>query len=410
MGDSLWAQLRSGLEQKPPASIRLNPLKTVGRWTCHGDSIPWCAGGRYLAGRPAFTFDPLLHAGLYYVQEASSMFLSHVLRTFVKEPVMMLDLCAAPGGKTTCAASALPEGSELWSNEPDRRRAAVLAENVVKYGAPFVTVTNNVAADYASAGMQFDVVLTDVPCSGEGMFRKDSGAIAEWSTEKVASCAALQRSILADIWPCLRPGGLLIYSTCTFNAHEDEENVEWIARELGADVLEIPVESSWHITGSLSGSIPVCRFLPGVSRGEGLFMAALRKRRAGSEAPKAHGKSHGLHVIAGGVGEPQRKCKNVIPDVSQALMISSKRGEYPFVDTDYSTAIAYLRREAVTLPADAPRGIVTVCYRGEPLGYAKNIGNRANNLYPQEWRIKSTHLPAEIPEVLIEAAPSGTVR
>lgn len=280
MGEDRFGAFLEGMKQPAPVSIRLNPLKAQGLRPCANmqpQQVEWCKQGWYLNARPQFTFDPLFHAGVYYVQEASSMFLDHVLRSFVHQPVSMLDLCAAPGGKTTCAFSALPEGSRLMSNEPLHARAQILKENVIKFGSPDIIVTNNYAADYARTPLMFDVILTDVPCSGEGMFRKDADAIGEWSSQNVEKCQRLQREIVADIWPCLRPGGLLIYSTCTFNRFEDEDNIAWISQELGAEALEIPVESGWNVVGPLTGNLPVCRFIPGITRGEGLFMAALRK-------------------------------------------------------------------------------------------------------------------------------------
>lgn len=401
MGEDLYADLLKGLDEPSPVSIRLNPFKADGiRATeIRGllgvksiEQVPWCSNGFYLSERPAFTFDPLLHAGVYYVQEASSMFLDFVIRQLVNEPVTMLDLCAAPGGKTTCAMSALPTGSKVFSNEPIKTRASILAENVMKFGHPDITVTNNYARDYRKAGLTFDVILTDVPCSGEGMFRKDPNAVSEWSGQNVESCWRLQRSIVEDIWPCLRPGGLLIYSTCTFNVKEDEDNVRWIADEFGAEPISLEgINDEWNITGALRGNIPVYRFIPGRTRGEGLFMAILRKKDnddclGGKQNLKI------LHILSHGINPPIQKGKKTIPDVSLALTVNQEENKYPKVNVDYPTAIKYLRREAITLPADSPRGIVTIGYKGIGLGFANNLGNRANNLYPQEWRIKTTHV------------------
>lgn len=396
MGTNLYQVLEKGLQDEAPVSIRLNPFK------CCPDkvSVPlmdgkvaWCDAGCYLRERPNFTFDPLLHAGLYYVQEASSMFLHHVLRHLVKEPVLMLDLCAAPGGKSTAAMSALPQGSVLFSNEPMRTRAQILNENILKFGHPDIFVSNNYAHDYARTPLQFDVILTDVPCSGEGMFRKDEGAIAEWSLRNVQQCRDLQRQIVEEVWPCLKPGGFLIYSTCTFNAHENEENVNWIATELGAHGIEIPVEDSWGITGELTGSLPVCRFIPGKTRGEGLFMAVLQKPGelvSGFHLPE---RLNGLHLLSHGIMPDTVKGKNLIPDISKALSILKDKDQYPKVEVSYAQAISFLRKEAVNLPDGTPLGFVLLTYQGVPIGFEKNIGNRANNLYPQEWRIKSTHIP-----------------
>ena len=229
-GDNLYHTFLKGLGETAPVSIRLNPFKLAeGTHKVNPElnpqPIPWCKEGYWLDTRPNFTFDPLLHAGAYYVQEASSMFLSHVLQHLVKQPVMALDLSAAPGGKTTCARASLPAGSFLFSNEPIGKRAQILAENVQKFGHEGVAVTNNYPRDYKKTKLVFDVIIADVPCSGEGMFRKDPQSIEEWSLQNVENCWQLQRSIIADIWDNLKPGGILIYSTCTFNAHEDEENI-----------------------------------------------------------------------------------------------------------------------------------------------------------------------------------------
>lgn len=283
MGDELWTLLAQGLCSEAPVSIRLNPWKCrEGMWTAvdAADCVAWCSSGYYLNSRPNFTFDPMLHAGMYYVQEASSMFLDLVLRQYVTgRAVRMLDMCAAPGGKSTVARAALPAGSLLVSNEPMRTRAQILAENIQKFGHPDVIVTNNYPQEISRSGLMFDIILTDVPCSGEGMFRKDPVAINEWSPQNVEKCRRLQREIVAEAWQCLRPGGLLVYSTCTFNTKEDEDNVSYICEELGAEVLPVDIDGDWKITGSLLNGFdkPVYRFLPGLTRGEGLFMAVLRK-------------------------------------------------------------------------------------------------------------------------------------
>lgn len=412
MGASRFSILQDALGEEPRASIRLNPFKVDADkvWPQGADAVPWCRYGAQLKSRPEFTLDPLLHAGLYYVQESSSMFLDHVLRTLVHQPVRMLDLCAAPGGKTTCAMAALPQGSTLYSNEPVKKRANVLAENVIKFGHPDVVVTNNYAGDYQKAGFMFDVILADVPCSGEGMFRKDAMAVEEWSPSKVEQCQRLQREIVSDIWPCLQPGGILVYSTCTFNEHENEENALWIAHELGADFVEIPIEADWHITPSLMGDLPAYRFIPGFVQGEGLFLTVLRKHgesnrsRLSATKPKS---TRGLRVLCHGVAPDIQKGKNSIPDITRALMTNgawsspnSMVWKGPLVDVDYISAINFLRHEAITLPLTAPLGIVQVRWRGYALGFAKNIGNRANNLYPPAWKIKTTHLRATPPETL----------
>lgn len=374
MGEERFNRYLEAFNEEPPVSIRMN---TKYQGQVKGASVPWCEEGYYLEGRPPFTFDPLFHAGCYYVQEASSMFITHVLRQFVKQPVAMLDLCAAPGGKSTAAISVLPEGSTLVSNEPIPTRAQILLENITKWDWPSCTVTNQYPRDFRKAKTQFDVILCDVPCSGEGMFRKDPNSISEWSLQNVEKCWRLQREIVADAWACMNPGGLLIYSTCTFNIKENEENVRWIMEEYEAEILEVPTEPSWRITGSLleGFNAPVYRFIPGITRGEGLFMAVLRKKNPAGRG--SMNKRQQIHLFRPPLTPPE-----------------SGR-ETPPIDIPYQEALKYLRGEALVLPPDTPRGLVTITYKGIPLGPAKNIGNRANNLYPKPWRIKTTHLPLE---------------
>ena len=230
------------LTRDPVGSIRLNPQSAAqGHSFPQSERVPWCETGYYLAERPLFTLDPLFHAGAYYVQEAASMLLEQVMKQHLgEEPVALLDLSAAPGGKSTHARALLPEGSLLVSNEVMKARAQVLAENLTKWGHPDVVVTRSDPSDYGQLTEAFDVILTDVPCSGEGMFRKDEGAVADWSLENVELCSQRQRRIVADVWPALKGGRLLIYSTCTYNRKEDEENVAWICSELGGEAL--PVE------------------------------------------------------------------------------------------------------------------------------------------------------------------------
>lgn len=460
LGEETYHALETALRAEAPVSIRVNLTKQEAEVA--GERVPWSSSGVYLPQRPTFTFDPLFHAGCYYVQEASSMFVEQVLRTYVKEPVIMLDLCAAPGGKSTHARSVLPEGSLLVANEVMRNRSQILAENLIKWGDAEVIVTNNDPADFNALTNTFDVILTDVPCSGEGMFRKDPVAVDEWSVDNVQLCWQRQRRILADIWSALKPGGLLIYSTCTYNKEEDEENVVWIARELGAEILEVPVSSEWGITGNLIGEdFPVYRFLPHKTQGEGFFLAVLRKNflscrserseismavRDGREKVKK-GKQKGekgkqlssiplpkevrtwlgkpdefqfelkgvkvvafpklhlpayialqqtLRIIHAGVTIGEIKGKDFIPDHSLAMSTALDRNVFPQVELSYEQAISYLRKEAVVLEDVTSRGYVLLTYQGVPLGFAKNIGNRANNLYPQEWRIRSGYLPEEL--------------
>ncbi len=466
LGKQEAEQFLNALQEEAPVSVRLNEelrMKNEERGVAEPDSsffilnsssptVPWCPSGRYLESRPSFTFDPLFHAGAYYVQEASSMFVGEVLRQCLGEaPVRMLDLCAAPGGKSTLARSVLPPGSLLVANEVIRTRAQILAENLTKWGHPDVVVCNNDPADFAPLEELFDVILTDVPCSGEGMFRKDAAAADEWSPENVELCSRRQRRILADVWPALKPGGWLIYSTCTYNIREDEENVLWACRELGAEPVSLQVPDAWNITGSLlsDAALPVYRFLPHKTKGEGFFLAVLRKteaspvsasagqvrssarsgkKQSGKAAsfpkdllqrahtwvcgvddyewltengvaslfPQAHVEllpllRRQLRVMQAGVAVGEVKGRDLIPRHALAMSRLLNAEAFPREELSYEQAVAYLRREAIVLDNTHAPGFVLVTYQGRPLGFVKQVGNRANNLYPQEWRIRSEY-------------------
>ena len=305
MGEERFQQYLKSFDEDVPVSIRLNPKKMAdGGWMMDDvEQVPWCRGGYYLKERPNFTMDPLFHAGCYYVQEAASMFLDEVLRQMHNayanqqpssiRPFAALDLCAAPGGKSTLLRSALPADCVLYSNEPIRNRASILLENVTKWGYENHIVTNCYPRDYRKAKMKFDLILCDVPCSGEGMFRKDEATIREWSPQQVEKCWQLQREIVADAWACLNEGGFLIYSTCTFNTKENEENIRWILNEYDAEVLKVEIKPEWNITGSLLEGFhePVYRFIPGISRGEGLFLCVLHKKGMFAHSQRDYGSS-----------------------------------------------------------------------------------------------------------------------
>lgn len=484
LGEEEYRLLEEALEADQPVSLRMNEQKLSARQdTPYSLSstlrnslkkVPWSASGYYLDKRLTFTFDPLFHAGCYYVQEAGSMFVEQVLKQYAgNDPVVMLDLCAAPGGKSTHVRSLLPEGSLLVANEVIRNRSQILAENLTKWGHPGVVVTNNDPADFSSLTDFFDVMLTDVPCSGEGMFRKDPVAVSEWSEENVEVCWQRQRRILSDIWPCLKPGGILIYSTCTYNTKENEENIRWVRDEFGAEVLPLEISTDWNITGNLlpGEDFPVYRFLPHRTKGEGFFLAVLRKpginggntrtcqarpvgmafetpekrsENSGGKERKLRGKGaktpgvskeqlgalrewlatpgdyefivagnnvsafpkeylpelsalrSSLRIVQAGVDVAELKGKDWMPAHGLAMSMALNPKAFVCEEITYEQAIAYLRKEAVVLPETAPRGIVLLTYRQIPLGFVKNIGNRANNLYPQEWRIRSGYLPEEV--------------
>ena len=356
--------------------------------------------GRFLTSRPEFALDPLFHAGAYYVQEASSMYLERIMPLITEmrqaRPdgvFKVLDLCAAPGGKTTHLLSMLRgiPCSFLVSNEVIRTRAAVLCENVSKWGAANVVVTNNDPADFAAFPGYFDVMTVDAPCSGEGMFRKDPEAVAQWSEDNVRLCAARQRRILSDVLPALRPGGLLVYSTCTFNHYEDEDNVAWLASEYGFEVLEQK------------------HFYPGDEMaGEGFFFSLLRKDGGGdvpvcgnepfpgqvAAAMQAFELSPGLRVMMSGsaVAEVKDGSKGKLLVLPQYSLIQSevyRRGSLPEIEVQLETALACLRLGPVVL-RDAPAGYVVLTYSSEavPFGLVKNLGSRCNNLLPSSIRLR----------------------
>ncbi len=430
-GEERYSRFVEALGEEPVTSVRVNDRKP---YACiEGEPVAWAPDACYLSSRPLFTADPLFHAGCYYVQEASSMFLGQVVKQLVQAPVRALDLCAAPGGKSTHLLQTLPLGSLLVSNEPMPLRAQVLAENVIKWGCASAVVTKNLPADFSAFRNFFDLIVVDAPCSGEGMFRKDEFAVEQWSPSVVKQCVETQEKILTDIWTSLRPGGLLVYSTCTFNADEDENRVEWIASELGASAVALDIDSAWGITGSLTTEgLPVYRFIPGHTRGEGFFLAVLRKEGDAAVAqprtaklqlapakvksavaswvknaegydflmqgeevvavPKEHtaavtalrGKMRVLHAAL-----PLATVKNnkIIPSHALAMSVELNREAFENVELEREQALAYLHREALALP-DAPAGYLLLTYKDAPIGFVKNLGNRANNLYPSEWRIR----------------------
>jgi len=450
----------AALAESVPVSIRLNPDKVNPTEisiasTPYAEAVPWSSFGYYLAERPSFTFDPLLHAGCYYVQEASSMFVEQALRRALEllDPeqetgVNMLDLCAAPGGKSTLALSVLPEGSLLVANELIRTRANILAENLIKWGDPNVVVTQSDPTAFAGLTGLFDIILTDVPCSGEGMFRKDSNAIDEWSINNVALCASRQKDILTNCWPALRPGGFLIYSTCTYNTTEDESTIQWLCDNFGARVVDIPLQENWGIAGATKGydGLSVCHFFPHRTKGEGFFLTLLqkpddapfsiqclatgrngKKRMSGKPSKRdqpvpatvrqllkfpdrfdfsfdrmgrirAFDKCHlaclqqletCLRIVHAGVTVGEIKGKDLLPDPSLALSTALEETSVNCFELSKDQAISFLRRESLILPETCQRGWVLMTFQHHPLGWMKNIGARANNAWPNEWRIRT---------------------
>lgn len=365
-------------------AIRLNPFK--GLDGPEGTPVPWSPHGRILSERPSFTLDPRFHAGCYYVQDSSAMFVGHLFRRALegmKGPVRVLDLCAAPGGKTTDLAASLREafGNDfiLVSNEVMRERSRVLLDNVALWGDPNVVVCSCDPAAFASQGGYFDIIVADVPCSGEGMFRKDPKAREQWSPALVDLCAKRQRRILADVWPSLREGGVLVYSTCTYEAAENDDNLEWAAETLGAEIIPPTDEfSGYGVETTPCGNL----LRDGVVPGEGQWGGMARKTSASGPG---RGDLGILRPLRSSVVKGEMKGKDLVPCADYALSLSYE-GEYPEVELDLKTALSFLHRDSFALP-DAPLGYLAVCYRGHRLGFVKNLGRRCNNLHPQSRRI-----------------------
>lgn len=436
LGDE-WDEFVVALQKESPTSIRLNHVKSNS--SILGDIVPWCADARYLESRPQFTFDPLLHAGIYYVQEASSMFVQQAVNQLINGDVRILDLCAAPGGKSTLLSGLISDNSLLVSNEIIRNRAHILAENLMKWGKSNCVVTNNRPDDFTKLKHFFDAVLVDAPCSGEGMFRKDPQAIAEWSVDNVHLCANRQKDILTSIWSCLKPEGYLFYSTCTYNREENEDIVRWLSDEFEAKVISLDVSDEWGVTKSEVSGGDTYHFYPHKTKGEGFYFAVLQKGEEPIDSrifkPKKNKKKQTvssefkryvkdekqftlieeqgsiyavpthieldleilkqyLRIVSQGVCLGQVKGKDFIPHQSLALSIDINRDFFSIYEVDWITAIAYLRSEAITLD-NVAKGYVLLTFRNIPLGFVKNLGTRANNLYPNEWRIRSANIPSE---------------
>lgn len=435
LGEIEGCRLADALQEEPSVAIRLNPYKpcTMPQWADGCKKVEWSINGIYLDKRRQFTFTPELHGGGFYVQDASSMFHEMIIHKLSgASPICYLDLCAAPGGKTTAAINALPNGSLVVANEYVPTRAQILKENLQKWGYPNVIVTNSPAVNLGKTHGLYDMIAIDAPCSGEGMMRKDEEARRQWSKSLVSECAALQWEIICNSWNALKSDGYLIYSTCTFNRKENEEIVERICTELGGVTINLEIPDSWNISPGIKTKHHCYRFMQHKTRGEGLFVSIIRKtsyqaswqpRKAkhqnrSAQLPKIdwlttndwhffesksticaidkkyveilNEISRNCKIIMSGIETAAIKGKDLIPQHGLALSTALKSDAFPHINLDYTTAIDYLRREAITLDSDAPKGFVIVCHNDMPLGFVKNLGNRANNLYPQEWRIRTT--------------------
>lgn len=428
IGPEAASRALDALGGQPSVSVRLNPSKSPeGGLPFEGEKVPWSPFGYFLAERPQFSLDPLFHAGAYYVQDSSAMFAGEVFRRILKEfrgqeVLRVLDLCAAPGGKSTDILSSLRQEREggyfLISNEVSAPRASVLCENLARWGDEAVAVTSSDPSAFGKFPGSFDVILADVPCSGEGMFRKDEEALRQWSEGNVMLCQGRQRRILSAVWPALREGGFLIYSTCTFNHFENDDNVRWASETLGAEVCEIEADYEGLLRTSCGVSL-----VPGFVRGEGQYVALLRKpggpskgsgrtRAIKTEIKNVYLESEVAIVGKGGVFvalppsssalspllenlRPLRsglavgslKGRDFVPHADLALAASLRDQAFPSHEAGLAQALAFLRRETLSLPG-APLGYMLIKYRGLGLGFVKNLGPRANNLLPPSRRLR----------------------
>jgi 16S rRNA C967 or C1407 C5-methylase (RsmB/RsmF family)/NOL1/NOP2/fmu family ribosome biogenesis protein len=415
-------------------SIRLNPAKPPHTLHAGATPIPWSSQGYYLPHRPSFTFDPLFHAGAYYVQEGSSMFLEQAIRQTVdlKSRLRVLDLCGAPGGKSTLIQSLLSPESLLVSNETIRNRVNVLRENIAKWGAPNTIVTSNDPRDFASLENYFDCIVVDAPCSGSGLFRRDPDAIAEWSPANVQLCSQRQQRILADCWPALRQDGILIYSTCSYSREEDEDILAFLTANLDAESCRLQLQPEWNIVETRSESEAWgYRFYPDRLEGEGFFIACLRKKNGGDFTPprklnaperpsrkeqeillqwvrpdsplfffrhqeQLHAMPESLaaelpvlqsacYLKKAGVTLGIPSAKEFIPEHDLAIS-TIIRPDLAAIPLSLENSLRYLRKEDLH-PDTTLRGWKLVQFAGHNLGWIKVLPNRSNNYYPKEWRI-----------------------
>ena len=425
------------LDSVSPVAVRLNPAKCgeEGVWS-EGEAIAWSRNGRKLQERPSFTLDTSFHAGAYYVQEAASQFIDHIISGEALQGKRVLDMCAAPGGKTTIYSTAVGEDGLVVANEYVRSRANILADNVRKWGMGNVLVTNNAPEHLAQFEGWFDMVAVDAPCSGEGMFRKEEVAREDWSEEAVKMCAARQISIVREAWQSLKEGGLFIYSTCTFNEDEDEGVLRAFIEELGdvfAPSQRVEIDEKWGIVRGEIGAFQTFRFFPHKSDSEGLFVAVARKaeptqqrtpkarKRVMQEVDKSARKelakwlrepdkytfaevadtiyayrteqfkavqalSEGLTAIYSGVAMGQVFKGKLKPDWALSQFVGLQREAVTTEELDEARALDYLRKRDIAV-GDMAEGINLLTHKGRALGFAKRVGARCNNLYPNSLKI-----------------------
>ena len=437
--------LLKALEEPSPVSIRINPLKW-NKAPLPSDPVPWCKNGFYLGLRPSYTLDPLFHSGCYYPQEASGMFLEQVVlqSSGSLENIRVLDLCGAPGGKSIHLSDLIGKESLLVANEVIRSRAAILAETVTKWGSGNTLVTQNDPSSFGRFSGYFDIILVDAPCSGEGMFRTNV-AINEWSTENSFHCSERQKRIIMDIWPALKENGILIYSTCTFNPDENEKNIKWLIDRHEAECVRLNITDFRGITEIDYDGIWGYGFYPGKIKGEGFYISVSRKTGRQEKASvnirqkKEHRPSknelaiidnwtdfntdrllkwgeeilavpcimddylqlfRSFKILKAGTKICVIKKQDYLPSHELALSQKLKKVAFPQVDMELVDSLSFLRRDNFKLH-NASKGWNIVAYKGINLGFIKNLGNRINNYFPIDWRIRM-NIPDRVFENIIK--------
>jgi 16S rRNA C967 or C1407 C5-methylase (RsmB/RsmF family)/NOL1/NOP2/fmu family ribosome biogenesis protein len=424
--------LVKALKEPSPVSIRINKSKWNKR-PLNSEPVPWCNNGYYLENRPSYTLDPLFHSGCYYPQEASGMFLEQIIRQTSGPPgnLRVLDLCAAPGGKSTHLSDIIGEDNLLVANEVIRSRAAILADTITKWGLGNTLVTQNDPSAFGRLSGFFDIIIVDAPCSGEGMFRGET-AVREWSALNMVHCSERQKRILMNVWPALKENGILVYSTCTFNPGENEENIKWLKGKKEAESIRLDVSDFKGITEIDFEGIFGYGFYPDKLKGEGFFISAVRKtvkqEKAGIKSlrkselqPDKNDLSvayqwtqfskdrvfkwgdelfalpcalddymliySSLKIVKTGTKVFAIKNKNYLPSHELAMSQAIKSGAFPAHEINLTEALAFMRRDNIELH-NAIKGWNIVTYKGINLGFVNNLGNRVNNYFPVGWRIR----------------------
>lgn len=421
-----------------PVSIRLNPFKPAVPGFELNDPVRWNRHGFYLSARPNFTHDLLFQAGCYYVQEAGSMFIEHALRSCVdlQQQLSVFDVCASPGGKSTLLNSLITPESLLVANEVVKPRSEILAQNLAKWGTANVVVTNNDPTAYSEMQDVFDVVLVDAPCSGSGLFRKQHDAVDEWSPDNVNLCSQRQKRILAEVMQSLKPGGTLLYSTCSYSQSENEDIADWLVADYALNPVRIPLEAEWGIVETRSEEHQAYgyRFYPDKTRSEGFFCAVFQKPGEKESSGTSSGKKNRQENIA--VLRPKEKelFRDWIADADAHELVKFKEdylltnaaaihfvSRYPHLylkklgttigslvrsdliphqDLAWSIyrspgvpsiacteeeGLKFMKKELQSIAGDKGWNLVT--WQGFGLGWVKNLGNRINNYLPNEFRI-----------------------